>query len=63
MPALFLKKMVIGSFQKGMVDSSIADSIDFLVDKVNLFTTSSNIKIKMMKAVRWNNADKLKFDF
>lgn len=35
MPALFLKKMVIGSFQKGMVDSSIADSIDFLVDKLD----------------------------
>ncbi|GAB1603576.1 maspardin-like [Argonauta hians] len=35
MPALFLRKMVIGSFQKGMVDSSIADSIDFLVDKLD----------------------------
>lgn len=35
MPALFLKKMVMGSFEKGLVDANIADSVDFLVDKVS----------------------------
>ncbi|KAL5004592.1 hypothetical protein ScPMuIL_018048 [Solemya velum] len=35
MPALFLKKMVMGSFEKGLVDSNIADSVDFLVDKLD----------------------------
>ncbi|ESO87578.1 hypothetical protein LOTGIDRAFT_166459 [Lottia gigantea] len=35
MPALFLKKMVMGNFDKGMVDPEIADSIDFLVKKLD----------------------------
>ncbi|KAK6188833.1 hypothetical protein SNE40_004931 [Patella caerulea] len=35
MPALFLKKMVMGNFEKGMVDTEIADSIDFLVEKLD----------------------------
>lgn len=34
MPALFLKKMVMGNFEKGLVDPEIADSVDFLVEKV-----------------------------
>ena len=34
MPALFLKKMVMGNFDKGLVDPDIADSIDFLVERV-----------------------------
>lgn len=34
MPSLFLKKMVMGNFDRGLVDSEIADSIDFLVEKV-----------------------------
>ena len=34
MPALMLKKMVMGGFDKGLVDAAIADSIDFMVDSV-----------------------------
>ena len=36
MPALFLKKMVMGNFDKSLTDPEIADSIDFLVEKVRL---------------------------
>lgn len=35
MPALFLKKMVMGNFDKGLVDPEIADSIDFLVERLD----------------------------
>ncbi|XP_067667498.1 protein ABHD8-like [Haliotis asinina] len=35
MPALFLKKMVMGNFEKGVVDAEIADSVDFLVEKLD----------------------------
>ena len=35
MPALLLKKMVMGSFEKGVVDSEIADSVDFMVASVS----------------------------
>ena len=35
MPALFLKKMVMGNFNKGVMDNAIADSVDFLVEKVS----------------------------
>ena len=35
MPALLLKKMVMGNFDKGMVDAEIADSIDFMVMSVS----------------------------
>ena len=34
MPAILLKKMVMGNFDKGYVDSEIADSIDFMVTSV-----------------------------
>jgi maspardin len=34
MPALVLKKMVMGNFDKGVVDEEIADSIDFMVQSV-----------------------------
>ena len=34
MPAVMLKKMVMGNFDKGVVDSEIADSIDFMVHSV-----------------------------
>ena len=35
MPALVLKKMVMGNFDKGVVDEEIADSIDFMVQSVS----------------------------
>jgi hypothetical protein len=35
MPALVLKKMVMGNFDRGYVDSDICDSIDFLVERVS----------------------------
>ncbi len=35
MPAILLKKMVMGNFDKGFVDSEIADSIDFMVTSVS----------------------------
>lgn len=35
MPSLVLKKMVMGGFDKGLVDSDIADSIDFMVESVS----------------------------
>ena len=34
MPALFLKKMVMGNFDRTLTDPEIADSIDFLVETV-----------------------------
>ena len=37
MPAVLLKKMVMGNFDKGMVDNDIADSIDFMVESVSWF--------------------------
>ena len=36
MPALVLKKMVMGSFEKGLVQKDIADSIDFMVESVSV---------------------------
>jgi maspardin len=35
MPALVLKKMVMGSFDKGLVESNIANSIDFMVESLD----------------------------
>ena len=37
MPAIVLKKMVMGNFDRGFNDSEICDSIDFLVERVNIF--------------------------
>ena len=37
MPAMMLKKMVMGNFDKGIVDSEIADSIDFMVYSVSSY--------------------------
>lgn len=34
---MLLKKMVMGNFDKGLVDCEIADSIDFMVESVRLF--------------------------
>ena len=34
MPTLVLTKMVMGNFERGFVDSDIADSIDFMVESV-----------------------------
>jgi hypothetical protein len=39
MPALFLKKMVMGNFDKSLMDPEIADSIDFMVEKVCICQT------------------------
>ncbi len=36
MPAIMLKKMVMGNFDKGYVDTEIADSIDFMVTSVSV---------------------------
>ena len=38
MPALILKKMVMGNFDKSLNDSDIADSIDFMVEKVSVLS-------------------------
>ena len=38
MPAVLLKKMVMGNFESGVVDSEIADSIDFMVESVSSFS-------------------------
>lgn len=35
MPALLLKKMVMGNFEKGPSDPNICDSVDFLVEKLD----------------------------
>ena len=35
MPAFMLKKIVLGNFAKGPVDSKMADAIDFMVDRVS----------------------------
>ncbi|KAH3838265.1 hypothetical protein DPMN_111673 [Dreissena polymorpha] len=35
MPALFLKKMVMGNFDRRLTDPEIADSIDFMVEKLD----------------------------
>ena len=36
MPAILLKKMVMGNFEKGLVQKDIADSVDFMVESVSL---------------------------
>lgn len=41
MPALVLKKMVMGNFDRGFNDSDICDSIDFLVERVIIFSLAS----------------------
>lgn len=35
MPSLVLKKMVMGNFERGLVDGDIADSIDFMVESLD----------------------------
>lgn len=35
MPAFMLKKIVLGNFAKGPVDSKMANAIDFMVDRVS----------------------------
>ena len=37
LPAIVLKKMVMGNFDRGIVDQEIADSIDFMVQSVSLW--------------------------
>ena len=37
-PAVVLKKMVMGNFERGLLDSDIADSVDFMVDKLDGLT-------------------------
>lgn len=34
-PAVMLKKMVMGNFERGLVDGEIADSVDFMVEKLD----------------------------
>lgn len=36
LPSLVLKRMVMGNFPNQIVDAKIADSIDFMVDRVNI---------------------------
>lgn len=53
MPAMMLKKMVMGNFDKGIVDSEIADSIDFMVyslDKLGQQELASRLKLNCMTA-------------
>ncbi|XP_048735832.1 uncharacterized protein LOC125651303 [Ostrea edulis] len=40
MPALVLKKMVMGNFDRGYVDTDICDSIDFLVERLDSLSQS-----------------------
>lgn len=40
MPAFMLKKIVLGNFAKGPVDSKMADAIDFMVDRVSAALTN-----------------------
>lgn len=37
MPGFMLKKIVLGNFTTGPVDSKMADAIDFMVDRVGSF--------------------------
>ena len=46
MPAILLKKMVMGNFDKGYVDSEIADSIDFMVTSVSWYPLKRSISVK-----------------
>ena len=36
LPATLLKKMIIGRFPRKLMDSQIADSIDFMVERVRI---------------------------
>ncbi|XP_027132026.1 maspardin isoform X2 [Larimichthys crocea] len=40
MPAFMLKKIVLGNFAKGPVDSKMADAIDFMVDRLESLNQS-----------------------
>ena len=50
MPAILLKKMVMGNFDKGYVDSEIADSIDFMVTSVSWYPLERSISVKKKKS-------------
>jgi len=53
MPAVMLKKMVMGNFDKGVVDGEIADSIDFMVhslDSLGQQELASRLKLNCMNA-------------
>lgn len=37
MPGMMLKKMVMGGFDRGLMDADIADAMDFIVESVSGF--------------------------
>lgn len=41
LPAVVLKKMVMGNFEAKKTDADIADSIDFMVERVSVVDTDS----------------------
>jgi len=43
LPALVLKRMVIGNFERGSHDSEMSDAIDFVVDCVSELPCSSHL--------------------
>lgn len=45
LPAVVLKKMVMGNFEKNETDADIADSIDFMVEKVKDFLYLKRLQI------------------
>lgn len=48
LPALVLKKLVMGNFSMNKVDSEIADSIDFMVERVRHFFIYILITLKVV---------------
>ena len=46
MPAMMLKKMVMGGFDKRMVEPKIANSIDFMVDSVRNFVILGFVSVQ-----------------
>ena len=47
MPSVVLKKLVMGTFDKGFVDRRTADSIDFVVESVS--SRSTNVETTNLK--------------
>lgn len=68
MPGLVLKKIIMGSFDKRPVSSSIADSIDFMVETVSLLNPAwlfglSLMVVWMCMATRLSHVIEMNFIF
>ena len=55
LPSMVLKKMVMGNFGSEQMDPDVADSVDFMVEKVSMIWISKcwNFLIPLKKMYSW----------